>query len=73
MDGRDYGFEKDVNYEVYYTKLRMQGQVFGMVQRGIITTLSQIEDTPLSNVKVTVVCLQTHHMEEISIPSIAYR
>ena len=25
MDGRDYGFEKDVNYEVYYTKLRLQG------------------------------------------------
>ena len=25
MDGRDYGFEKDVNYEIYYTKLRLQG------------------------------------------------
>ena len=25
MDGRDYGFEKEVNYEVYYTKLRLQG------------------------------------------------
>ena len=25
MDGRDYGFEKSANYEVYYTKLRLQG------------------------------------------------
>ena len=25
MDGRDYGFERNVPYEVYYTKLRLQG------------------------------------------------
>ena len=25
MDGRDYGFEKNVPYEIYYTKLRLQG------------------------------------------------
>ena len=33
MDGRDYGFEKDVNYEVYYTKLRLQGVAPGTEQR----------------------------------------
>lgn len=53
MDGRDYGFEKDVNYEVYYTKLRMQGAgAWDGADQGLSTyAIKQIEDTPLSNVE----------------------
>ena len=53
MDGRDYGFEKDVNYEVYYTKLRMQGAgAWDGAEEGLSTyAIKQIEDTPLSNVE----------------------
>ena len=53
MDGRDYGFEKDVNYEVYYTKLRLQGAgVWDGADEGLSTyAIKKINDTPISNVE----------------------
>ena len=53
MDGRDYGFEKDVNYEVYYTKLRLQGAgEFDGRDDGLSTyAIKKINDTPISNVE----------------------
>ena len=53
MDGRDYGFEKDVNYEVYYTKLRLQGAgEFDGRDDGLSTyAIKKIDDTPISNVE----------------------
>ena len=53
MDGRDYGFEKDVNYEVYYTKLRLQGAgEWDGAEEGLSTyAIKKINDTPVSNVE----------------------
>ena len=53
MDGRDYGFEKDVSYEVYYTKLRLRGAGdWDGVPGGLSTyAIKKIEDTPISNVE----------------------
>ena len=53
MDGRDYGFEKDVNYEVYYTKLRLQGAgAWDGADEGLSTyAIKKINDTPISNVE----------------------
>ena len=53
MDGRDYGFEKDVNYEVYYTKLRLQGAgEWDGAKEGLSTyAIKKINDTPISNVE----------------------
>ena len=53
MDGRDYGFEKDVNYEVYYTKLRLQGAgAWDGAENGLSTyAIKKINDTPISNVE----------------------
>ena len=53
MDGRDYGFEKSANYEVYYTKLRLQGAgAFDGAEEGLSTyAIKKIQDTPISNVE----------------------
>jgi len=53
MDGRDYGFEKNVPYEVYYTKLRLQGAgEWDGVPNGLSTyAMKRIEDTPISEVE----------------------
>ena len=53
MDGRDYGFEKDVNYEVYYTKLRLQGAgAWDGADQGLSTyAIKKINDTPISHVE----------------------
>ena len=53
MDGRDYGFEKDVNYEIYYTKLRLQGAgAWDGADQGLSTyAIKKINDTPISNVE----------------------
>ena len=47
MDGRDYGFEKNVPYEIYYTKLRLQGAgEWDGVPNGLSTyAIKRIEDT----------------------------
>jgi len=53
MDGRDYGFEKNVPYEVYYTKLRLQGAgEWDGVPNGLSTyAIKRVEDTPISEVE----------------------
>ena len=53
MDGRDYGFEKNVPYEIYYTKLRLQGAgEWDGVSDGLSTyAIKRIEDTPISEVE----------------------
>ena len=53
MDARDYGFEKSANYEVYYTKLRLQGAgAFDGAEGGLSTyAIKKIQDTPVSNVE----------------------
>ncbi len=53
MDGRDYGFEKNVPYEIYYTKLRLQGAgEWDGVPQGLSTyQIKRIEDTPISTVE----------------------
>ena len=53
MDGRHYGFEKNVPYEVYYTKLRLQGAgEWDGVPNGLSTyAIKRIEDTPISEVE----------------------
>ncbi|HIF45727.1 MAG TPA: hypothetical protein EYQ73_02885 [Candidatus Poseidoniales archaeon] len=53
MDGRDYGFEKGVPYEIYYTKLRLQGAgEWDGVPNGLSTyAIKRIEDTPISTVE----------------------
>ena len=53
MDGRNYGFEKGVNYEVYYTKLRLQGAgAWDGADQGLSTyAIKKIQDTPISNVE----------------------
>ena len=53
MDGRNYGFEKDVNYEVFYTKLRLQGAgLWDGADEGLSTyAIKRINDTPISNVE----------------------
>ena len=53
MDGRNYGFEKGVNYEVYYTKLRLQGAgAWDGADEGLSTyAIKKIQDTPISNVE----------------------
>ena len=53
MDGRDYGFEKEVNYETYYTKLRLQGAgAWDGAEEGLSTyAIKKIDDTPISNVE----------------------
>ncbi|MCS5533059.1 MAG: hypothetical protein NZ736_02230 [Candidatus Poseidoniaceae archaeon] len=53
MDARDYGFEKDNNYEIYYTKLRLQGAgAWDGAEEGLSTyAIKKINDTPISNVE----------------------
>ena len=53
MDGRDYGFEKDTNYEVYYTKLRLQGAgIWDGAEEGLSTyAIKKINDIAISNVE----------------------
>ena len=53
MDGRDYGFERNVPYEVYYTKLRLQGAgEWDGVPDGLSTyAIKRIDDTPISEVE----------------------
>ena len=53
MDARDYGFEKSANYEVYYTKLRLQGAgAFDGAEEGLSTyAIKKIQDTAISNVE----------------------
>ncbi len=53
MDGRDYGFEKEVNYETYYTKLRLQGAgAWDGADQGLSTyAIKKIDDTPISTVE----------------------
>jgi hypothetical protein len=53
FDGRDYGFEKDVNYEIYYSKLRLRGAAdWDGVTGGLPTYgIKKITDTPISNVE----------------------
>ena len=53
MDGRDYGFEKNVPYEIYYTKLRLQGAgEWDGVPNGLSTyAMKRVEDTPISTVE----------------------
>jgi len=53
MDGRDYGFEKGVPYEIYYTKLRLQGAgEWDGVPNGLSTyAIKKIDDTPISEVE----------------------
>ena len=53
MDGRDYGFEKSVPYEVYYTKLRLQGAgEWDGVPQGLSTyAIKRVEDTAISEVE----------------------
>ena len=53
MDGRDYGFEKNVPYEIYYTKLRLQGAgEWDGVPNGLSTyAIKRIDDTPISEVE----------------------
>ena len=53
MDGRDYGFEKNVPYEIYYTKLRLQGAgEWDGVPQGLSTyQIKRIEDTAISTVE----------------------
>ena len=53
MDGRDYGFEKSTNYEVYYTKLNLaKAGAFDGAEDGLGTQqMKVIEDTAISNVE----------------------
>jgi len=53
MDGRDYGFEKEVNYEVYYTKLKLRGAgAWDGRDDGLSTyAIKKIDDTPISEVE----------------------
>ena len=53
MDGRNYGFEKGVNYEVFYTKLRLKGAgAWDGAESGLSTyAIKKIQDTPISNVE----------------------
>ena len=53
MDGRDYGFEKEVNYEVYYTKLRLRGAgAWDGRDDGLSTyAIKKIDDTAISEVE----------------------
>ena len=53
MDGRDYGFEKNVPYEIYYTKLRLQGAgEWDGVPNGLSTyAMKRVEDTAISTVE----------------------
>ncbi|MEK9730780.1 MAG: CARDB domain-containing protein [Candidatus Poseidoniales archaeon] len=53
MDGRNYGFEKEVNYETYYTKLRLQGAgAWDGADQGLSTyAIKKIDDTPISTVE----------------------
>ena len=50
MDGRDYGFEKGVNYEVYYTSSDFRR--WRCCDEGLSTyAIKKIDDTPISNVE----------------------
>ena len=53
MDGRDYGFEKSVPYEIYYTKLRLQGAgEWDGVPEGLSSyAIKRVEDTAISEVE----------------------
>ena len=53
MDGRAYGFEIDVNYEVYYTRLRLQGVAeWDGVEEGLPSFgIKQITDSAISTVE----------------------
>jgi len=53
MDGRDYGFEKSANYEVYYTKLNLaKAGAFDGAEDGLGTqAIEIIPDTVISNVE----------------------
>ena len=50
MDGRDYGFDKDDNYEVYYSRLRLRGTAdWNGVSGGLPTYgIKKIVDTRIS-------------------------
>ena len=51
MDGRGYGFEKNVNYEVFYTRLRLRGAAtWDGVESGLPSYgIKQIVDTRISD------------------------
>ena len=51
MDTRDYGFKKDDNYEIYYSKLRMRGAGdWDGVPEGLSTyQIKKIDDTRVSD------------------------
>jgi len=53
MDGRGYGFDKDDNYEVWYTRLRLRGAAeWNGVHGGLPSYgIKQIYDYPISNVE----------------------
>ena len=53
MDGRAYGFDIDVNYEVYYTRLRLRGaQEWDGVPEGLPSYgIKQIADAAISTVE----------------------
>ena len=53
MDGRAYGFEIDVNYEVYYTRLKLQGVAdWDGVEEGLPSFgIKQITDSAISTVE----------------------
>ena len=53
MDTRDYGFDKDDNYEVYYTRLRLKGAAeWDGVSGGLPTYgIKKIVDTRISYVE----------------------
>lgn len=53
MDARDYGFEKDDNYEIYYNRLRLRGAAnWDGVPGGLPTYgIKQIVDTKISHVE----------------------
>ena len=56
MDARDYGFEKNIPYEIYYTKLRLQGAgEWDGVPNGLSTyAIKRIGDTAISEVEGSV-------------------
>ena len=53
MDGRPYGFALDVNYEIYYARLRLRGAaVWDGVPEGLPSFgIKQITDSPISTVE----------------------
>ena len=53
MDGRAYGFDIDVNYEIYYTRLRLSSAgAWDGVSEGLPSyAIKQISDAAISNVE----------------------